>query len=334
MAAITYEKLIQSLQEKKYQPVYFLHGTEPYFIDHVSDYIESKVLSDAEKGFNQSVLYGKDTDTNTILNAVTRYPLMSPVQVIIVKEAQDLKNLAGLEKYFEKPVPTTILVMCHKYKTLDKRLKAYKILEQNAVLFESKPIPEAKVPDWIEKYLERKGYKSTHKAAYLLTEYIGSDLEKLANALEKLTSAMDKGSIIDEKDVVDNIGVSREYNVFEITGALANKDIVKITKLVNYINQNTKEYPMPMMIGVLYNFFSKATSLYIGGKNDKDTLKALGIMEWVSKDFQKAAQSYGRKLIEIMKLIQTYDLRFKGVNDTGTDGTELFKELIFRIVYL
>jgi DNA polymerase-3 subunit delta len=336
MATVTYEKLIQSLQGKKYQPVYFLHGTEPYFIDHICDHIENNALTEAERSFNQQVFYGKDTDINTILNAVTRYPMMSQYQVVIVKEAHDLKNIAGLEKYFAKPVPTTILVMCHKYKTLDKRLKAYKILDENkeAVLFDSKPIPEAKVPEWIEKHLEQKGYKSTHKAAYLLTEYIGSDLEKLSNALEKLTSAMDKGSIIDEKDVVENVGISREYNVFEITSALANKDIVKVTKLVNYINQNVKEYPLPMMIGVLYGFFAKSTSLYITGRNDKDTLKALGIMEWVAKDFQKTAQTYGRKLVEIMKLLQTYDLRFKGVNDTGTDGTELFKEMIFRIMYL
>jgi DNA polymerase III subunit delta len=333
MASITFEKLVQSLQEKKYQPVYFLHGTEPYFIDYVSDYIENHALSESERSFNQVVLYGKDTDTNTIINAVTRYPMMSQYQVVIIKEAQDLKNLAALEKYFEKPVPSTILVMCHKYKTLDKRLKVSKILEQKAVMFESKPIPEAKVPEWIEKYLERKGYKSTHKAGYLLTEYIGSNLEKLTNALEKITSALDKGSIIDEEDIKSNVGISREYNAFELSSALANKDILKVTKLVNYINDNPKEFPIQVMVVVLYNFFAKSTALYMSGKNDKETFKSLGIMEWLAKDFQKAVQAYGPKLKSVMKLIQEYDLKSKGVNDTGTESGELMKELTFRIIY-
>jgi DNA polymerase III subunit delta len=334
MAAITYEKIVQSLQEKKFQPVYFLHGTEPYFIDYLSDYIEEHALNEAEKSFNQVVFYGKDTDVNTILNAVTRYPMMSQYQVVIVKEAQDLKNLAGLEKYFEKPVPTTILVMCHKYKSLDKRLKVTKILEQKAILFESKPIPEAKVPEWVEKYLERKGYKSTHKAGYLLAEYVGSNLEKLSNALEKITSALDKGSIVDEEDIKANVGISREYNIFELSTAIVNKDVEKVTKLVNYINDNPKEYAIQYMIVTLYNFFSKATALYMSGKYDKDTLRAVGIMEWASKDYQKAVQVFGKKLKEIMKLIQQYDLRSKGVNDTGTDSSELMKEMIFRILYL
>jgi DNA polymerase III subunit delta len=334
MAAITYEKIVQSLQEKKFQPVYFLHGAEPYFIDYISDYIEEHALSEAEKSFNQVVLYGKDTDVNTILNAVTRYPMMCQYQVVIVKEAQDLKNLAGLEKYFDKPVPTTILVMCHKYKSLDKRLKVTKILEQKAVLFESKPIPETKVPEWVEKYLERKGYKSTHKAGYLLAEYVGSNLEKLSNALEKITSALDKGSIVDEEDIKANVGISREYNAFELSSAIVNKDVEKVTRLVNYINENPKDFPIQVMIVVLYNFFSKATALFMSGKNDKDTFRSLGIMEWLAKDFQKAVQVYGRKLKEIMKLIQQYDLRSKGVNDTGTAPEELMKELVFRILYL
>ena len=334
MASITYDKLLQSLQEKKFQPVYYLHGTEPYFIDHISDYIEEHSLTDAEKSFNQVVFYGKDTDANTLLNAVTRYPMMAQYQVVIVKEAQDFKNLAALENYFEKPVPSTILVMCHKYKSLDKRLKVTKILEQKAVLFESKPIPEAKVPDWIEKYLETAGYKSTNQARYLLTEYIGSNLEKLGNALVKITSALDKGSIIDERDIKANVGISKDYNAFELSGAIVNKDIAKITRLVNYINENPKEFPIQVMIVVLYNFFSKATSLYITGKNDKETLKSLGIMEWLSRDFQKAVQVYCRKLIDISKLIQEFDLRSKGVNDTGTDSQELMKELVYRIVYI
>ncbi len=334
MASITYDKLIQSLQEKKFQPVYYLHGTEPYFIDHISDYIEEHALNESEKSFNQVVFYGKDTDANTLLNAVTRYPMMAQFQVVIVKEAQDFKNLAALENYFEKPVPSTILVMCHKYKSLDKRLKVTKVLEQKAVLFESKPIPEAKVPDWIEKYLDASGYKSTNQARYLLTEYVGSNLENLTNALVKITSALDKGSIIDEGDIKANVGISKDYNAFELSGAIVNNDIAKVTRLVNYINENPKEFPIQVMIVVLYNFFSKATALYITGKNDKETLKSLGIMEWLSRDFQKAVQTYGRKLIAISKLIQEFDLRSKGVNDTGTDSSELMKELVYRIVYI
>src|SRR5205085_1433669 len=160
--------------------------------------------------------------------------------------------------YFEKPVPTTILVICYKYKSLDKRLKVTKILEKNAILFESKPLPENKIPAWAEQYLERKGYKITSKASWLLAEYLGTNLEQIVNALNKLCDSMDKGSIIDEKDVADNVGINRDYNVFELTAAMADKDIAKVTKLVNYINRNEKEYPMPMMAGIFYGFFSKA----------------------------------------------------------------------------
>jgi DNA polymerase-3 subunit delta len=332
--AVTYEKLLQSLHEKKFAPVYFLHGPEPYFIDYITDYIANNALSESERGFNQVILYGKDTDANQILNASTRYPLMSNLQVVIVKEAQNLKNLAALESYFEKPVPTTILVFAHKYKSLDKRLKTTKIIEQNAVVFESKPLAENKVGEWAEKYLAQKGYKISARAAHLISEYIGSDLEKLVNALDKLMLAMDKDAIIGEEDIQTHVGISKEYNVFELTTALGSRDIPKITKLANYIVSTPKENPLPMILGVLYNYFSKVTALYISARYDKEGMKALGIMEWFQKDYQKAAQTYGSKLKQVMKLLEQFDLRFKGVNDAGTEEAELVKELIFKIAYL
>ena len=312
--------------------MYFLHGPEPYFIDYISDYIANNVLSESERGFNQQILYGKDTDANALLNACSRYPLMSTLQVIILKEAQQMKGLTDLEKYFENPVPTTILVICHKYKSLDKRLKIAKPLEKNAVMFESKPIAEAKVPEWIEKEVSNNGFKISQRAAHLITEYVGSDMEKISNIIGKLTASLDKTHTIDVKDIEGNVAISREYNAFELINAMAVKDMTKITKVVNFLAGSSKENPFPVIIAMMYGFFSKITAVYVSNKYDKESMKALGIMEWNQKEYSRAAQTYGPKLRNIMQMLLEYDLRFKGVNDTGTGEAELLREMVYKIV--
>lgn len=328
--AVTFEKLMQSLKEKKYQPVYFLHGPEPFFIDQVTNYIADNVLTDSEKGFNQLVVYGKDTDVDTIIGAAKRYPLMSQYQVVIVKEAQQLKNLPELEKYLEKPVPTTILVLAHKYKSLDKRLKIYKLIEKNTVLFESKKLDEKKLPEWINAYLAQHGKKIKPQAALLMAEYLGSDLEQVTNALNKLVLAKNDDAPIDEKDIEVHVGISREYNVFELQNALGNRDIKKTSKILDYILSHPKVNPLPFILVVLYGYFTKVTAAQFGMSN----LKALGVPDFFAKDYQRAVDNYKGKMKKIMQILQEYDLRSKGVNDVGTEEGELMKEMIFKILYV
>lgn len=326
-----YNKLIKDLKAKKFAPVYFLHGEENYFIDAISDYIEANALSPSEQSFNQTILYGKDVDDKTIVNAAMRYPLMSQYQVILVKEAHQIKKWEAFENYFEKPVQTTILVICHKYKSLDKRLKAYKSLKAGpSVIFESKGIDEKKVPEWINEYLAEQGKKIKPAAANVLTEYIGNDLEKIANALDKLVSTKLGEEPIDENDIEQNVGISREYNVFELQKAMIYKDMLRLSKIVHVMSNNQKEHPLPMMIGFFYSFFSKVAAVQLKNSGAKD----LGMNDWFMKDYQKASATYPGKVKNILKLLQEYDLRSKGVNDSGTDNGDLMKEMIYRIVYL
>ena len=259
-----------------------------------------------------------------------RYPLMSQYQVLIIKEAQQIKKWDDLESYFEKPVDSTILVICHKHGKLDKRFKVYKALDKGpAALYESKPLDEKKVPEWINQYLESRNRKIKMQAANILTEYLGNDLEKIANALNKLISTKDANSAIDEKDIEQNVGISREYNIFELQKALINKDLQNLGKIVHYMSENPKEHPFPMMLGYFYTFFSKVAAIQMRHTSAKD----LGINEWFFKDYQKASATFPGKARYIMSLLQEYDLRFKGVNDTGSGEGELMKEMMYKIVY-
>ena len=348
--SITYDKLLQGLKARKFEPVYFLHGDEPYFIDSITDYIAENALTEGERGFNQVVMYGKDTDMDTIISACKRYPMMAERQVVIVKEAQFLKGLGGknneeddekpdkkqsaLESYLEKPVPSTLLVIAYKYKTLDKRLKLYKLLDKNAVLLESPKVKENTVPDWITKYLAGKGKKITQKAALLLTEYIGNDLENIVNALEKLSIANNSDEAINEKDIEENIGISREYNIFELTAAIGAKNKVKASKIIEYMGTHTKEHPLPMVMGFLYSYFSKLAAMQLKPNNQKEALKAMNVMDWLHREYLQAEQNYRGKFKTIMHILHEYDLRSKGVNDTGTPDAQLLKEMLYRIMYV
>jgi DNA polymerase-3 subunit delta len=334
MALVTFEKLLQSLKEKKFQPVYFFHGPESYYIDYLTDYIEQNVLSESEKGFNLQIFYGKDIDTVAIRNAASRYPLMSPYQVIIVKEAQNLKDLAGLESYFEKPIPTTVLVFAHKYKTIDKRLRVTKTLEKNALLFESKKIDEKKLSEWIQQYVKENKYSITPKATALLAEYIGAELEVLVNTLDKIMLALPEGSGITEKEVETHAGISREYNVFELTKALGTKDKNKLARLMNYFTTHTKENPFPVIIGALYSYFSKIAAIEWGRKTDKETLGSYGISGWGAEEYLNGAKTYKGKTAGALKIIEDFDLRFKGVNGSSIDESELLREMVYRLAYL
>ena len=334
---MTAQEIIKDIKARKLKPIYLLHGEESYYIDLVSDYLEQHVLSDAEKGFNQTILYGKDTEVMTVLNAAKRYPMMSDYQLVLVKEAQELKIDKAAEQfqaYCEKPLPSTILVLCHKYGKFDKRKKVYKILEKTGVVFESASIYENKVPAWIDDFVRDKGYHINPKASALLAEYLGNDLSKVANELEKLMLNVSKTQEIGTKEVQDNIGISKDYNVFELQNALARKDVFKANQIVNYFEANPKANPMVLVMGNLASYFTKILKYHY--VVDKSQLaRELGVSPYFVKDYDLAARNYNYgKTLEVISLLRAYDLKSKGVDSTGnTEHGELMRELIYKIIH-
>jgi DNA polymerase-3 subunit delta len=340
---MTATEIIKDLQHKKYKPVYLLHGEEPYFIDLVSNYVEHKLLPDAEKGFNQTVLYGKDTDVMTVLNAAKRYPMMADYQVVLIKEAQDMKwgsddadkkGVNPLLNYLESPLSSTILVFCYKHGKFDKRKKTYKAIEKNGIIFESASLYDSKVPAWIESFITEKGYKINQQASLMLAEYLGNDLSKVANELEKLMLNVSFGDEITLKNIHDNIGISKEYNVFELQTALAKKDAYKANQIINYFEANPKANPIVLVLGNLNNFFSKVLIYhYVKDKSPQNLARELSISPYFVKDYEQAARSYNYgKTMQIISYLRDYDVKSKGV-DSNTDHGGLMKELIFKILH-
>lgn len=343
---MTAAALLNDLKSRKFKPVYLFHGEEPYYIDLFGDFIEANLLTDAEKGFNQTVVYGRDTDIITVLNAAKRFPMMSEYQLVMVKEAQDMKwgkdgedDKKGpdpLLSYLEKPVPSTILVFCYKHAKFDKRKKTYKAIEKNGLVFESGTIYDNKVPAWIEEYCKDKAYRIQPRAAALMAEYLGNDLSKISNELEKLMLNVPKSNEITVEDVQNNIGISKEYNVFELQDALARRDPLKANQIIDYFASNPKSNPIQMVLGALNTWFTKILKYhYVSDKSTQSLAKELGVNPFFVKDYELAAKNYNAwKTIEVVGYLREYDLKTKGVDSTGntTDG-ELLKELVFKIIH-
>ena len=340
---MTADDILKDLKNRKYKPLYLLHGEEPYFIDQVSNFVEHKLLPDAEKGFNQTVLYGKDTEIMTVLNAAKRYPMMAEYQVVLVKEAQDMKwgrddddkkSINPLLNYLESPLPSTILVFCYKYGKFDKRKKTYKAIEKSGVIFESVPLYDSKIPSWVEGFVTTKGYRIDPQASAMLAEYLGNDLSKIANEMEKLMLNVPAGQTITMQHVQDNIGISKEYNVFELQSALSRKDPFKVNQIVNYFQANPKANPIVLVLGNLNNFFSKVLLYhYAKDKSPQNLARELGVSPYFLKDYELAARSYNYgKSMQIISLLREYDLKSKGV-DSNSDNGELMKELMFKILH-
>ncbi|MGZ3756114.1 MAG: DNA polymerase III subunit delta [Mucilaginibacter sp.] len=340
---MTAADIIKDIKNRKYKPVYLLHGDEPYFIDEVSDYVENHLLPDAEKGFNQTVLYGKDTDVMTVLNASKRYPMMADYQVVLIKEAQDMKwgsesddkkSINPLLSYLENPLPSTILVFCYKYGKFDKRKKTYKAIEKSGLVFESTPLYDSKIPGWVESYLTGKGYKVNQQASFMLAEYLGNDLSKIANELDKLILNVAQGQEITLKHIQDNIGISKEYNVFELQAALGKKDAYKVNQIINYFEANPKANPIVLVLGNLNNFFTKVLIYhYVKDKTPQNLARELSVSPYFIKDYEQAARSYNYgKTMQIIHYLREYDLKSKGV-ESNTDHGGLMKELMFKILH-
>ena len=340
---MTATDIIKDLKNKKYKPLYLLHGEEAYFIDLVSNYVEHKLLSDSERGFNQTVFYGKDTDIMSVLNASKRYPMMADYQVVLVKEAQDMKwgsedtdkkGINPLLSYLDNPLPSTILVFCYKYGKFDKRKKTYKAIEKKGLIFESSPLYDSKVPAWVEGFISDKGYKINQQASLMLAEYLGNDLSKIANELEKLMLNVAVGQEITLKHIHDNIGISKEYNVFELQTALSKKDAYKANQIINYFEANPKANPIVLVLGNLNTFFSKVLIYhYVKDKSQQNLARELSVNPYFVKDYELAARNYNYgKTMQIISYLREYDLKSKGV-ESNTDNGGLMKELIFKILH-
>ncbi len=332
----TYREIISDLQKKIYHPVYLLAGEESYFIDKISDEIEEKVLTPDEKEFNQAVLYGRDIDVPTVIDHVKRYPMMSNYQVVIIKEAQDIQAIEQLAAYIEKPVPSTILVLCYKNKTPDKRRSLYKSTQKNGIYFESKRLHISKTPDWIKEYMMSMGYTITNKATMLITEFVGNDISKITNEISKLTINLTAGTEINDSHIEQNIGISKDYNIFELTNALGVKDVYKANRIVFHFASNKKEDPIFSGVPMLFEFFTKVL-LYQENSpraGSKELASIIGVSPYFLDQYKTASKNYSReKLIRIIGYLREYDLRAKGVDNASTSGGELIKELIFKILH-
>ena len=332
-----YNQIINDLKNKNYSPVYFLEGEEPFFMDRISDFILENVLTEEEKGFNQTILYGKDLTLDTIMTAAKRFPMMSERQVVVIREAQNIKNIEDLAPYIEKPMRSTILVFNYKYSAIDKRKKLYKALLKNGIYFESKPLYDNKIPGWISIYLKEKNLGIDPRAAQMITDFVGSDLKRIVNELEKVTISLIPGTSIMPDDVEKNIGISKDYNNFELQKALGNKDILKANMIINYFIDNEKQNPLTLIIGNLVTFFRKLLIYHtISNKSDRNFVaQKLGVNSFFIPEYAAAARNYSLdKAVNIISIMRQYDLRSKGGRGGTTGNGDLLRELIFKILHI
>jgi len=317
--AVTYEEIISDLKKRIFKPVYFLAGEEPYYIDLISDYIEEKILPEAEKSFNQVILYGEDTSVASIIDTARKFPMMSSHQVVIVKEAQSLKKIEDLLFYLEKPLESTLLVINYKYKSLDKRTKFYKALTTHAVYFESSRLRDYQVPAWIDRYLMKEGIKTDPSASALLTEYLGTDLHKITTSL-----------------IEKNIGISKDYNNFELQKAVGEKNILKANRIVLHFASNQKDNPITFSIASLFSFFTRLLTYHnLTDKSKNNVAAALRINPFFVKDYELSASKYTlAKTVQAIALLRTYDMKSKGFGDLSSEPGDILKELVFKIMHL
>ena len=332
--AISEKQLIEDLKAQKFAPVYLLTGEENYYIDQVSDFFEKEVVAADFRDFDQTVVYGRDTDMTAVVSLAKRFPMMSPVQLVLVKEAQDIRDWEPLAEYLEHPQPQTLLVFCYRHKKMDKRTKVYKAISAKGIVYEKDKMRDYEVPDWIARVVSQQGYQITQKGAVLIAESLGNDLGKIANELSKVYISLPKGSVINEEVIETNIGISKDYNVFELQNAIGRRDIAQCTRIVNYMAANTKDNPIQMLLPLLYGYFIKVMLFH----QEPDKKKAMAVMKvnpYFMKDYETAARNYTLgKLASCIGYLYDTDLRSKGIRNSGniSDG-ELLKELVFKIIH-
>ena len=334
---ITCEDILKELKAKQYAPIYYLMGEESYYIDLISDYIEEHVLTETEKEFNLTVMYGAEVDVAAVINAAKRYPMMSEHQVVIIKEAQAIRNIEELSYYLQHPLPSTILVICHKHGTIDRRKKLAASIEKTGVLFESKKIKEGQLPAFITAYMKRKGVDIEQKSAAMLADFVGPDLSRLSGELEKLIITLPKGQMrVTPLQIEQNIGISKDYNNFELRSALVEKDVLKANKIIKYFEENPKNNPIQMTLSLLFGFFSNLMLAYYAPEKSEQGIAAfLGLKTpWQAREYLQAMKRYsGVKTMQIIGEIRYTDARSKGVANASLGDGDLLRELIFKILH-
>jgi len=330
------QSIVSNIKNGNLQPIYFLMGDEPYYIDKISDFIEENVLEESEKGFNQVVMYGRDVSIDEIVSSAKRFPMMAERQVIIVKEAQDLsRTIDKLESYALNPQPSTVLVLNYKYKKLDKRKKVYKAIAKAGLIYESKKLYENQVSDWIRRVLGGKKYHIEPKASQMLVEFLGTDLSKINNELDKLISVLPVETIINPEDIEENIGISKDFNNFELRKAVGERQVLKANRIINYFAENPRKHPLVMTISLLNSFFTQLLMYHgLQEKSKMNVAKKLGINPYFVGDYVTATRNYPmRKVAQIIAFLREADVRSKGVGANGLPQADILKELIFKILH-
>ncbi|MBT8288185.1 MAG: DNA polymerase III subunit delta [Bacteroidia bacterium] len=329
------KRLVNDIKAGRIKPIYFLMGDEPYYIDRLSEYIERNLLSEEEKEFNLMVYYGRDVSVDEIVSAAKRYPMMAERQVLIIKEAQELsRSIEKLLVYAEQPQPSTVLVINYKYKKLDKRKALYKAIQKHGVVFESKKLYENQVADWIRRTMSGRNYSIAPKAAQMLVEFLGTDLSKINNELQKLELIIPEGSLITPELIEENIGISKDFNNFELRKAIGERNSVKAHQIINYFADNPRDNPIVVTLALLYNFFSQL--LHYHGLNDKSpraVASSLRINPYFVSEYSNAARNYPMKRVsQIIGILREIDVKSKGVGANALPQRDLLKEMIVRIL--
>ena len=328
------EKIIADFKRKNFKPIYWLEGEEPYFIDEVVAYAEHKILSESEASFNLTIFYGRDANWADVINACRRYPMFAERQVVLLKEAQHMKDIEKLEGYIDNPLTSTIFVVCYKDKKVDGRGKLSKTLKQKGELLSTKKLYDNQLPEWANHMINHHGLTIDQRALALLVDHVGNDLSRLQNEIEKLAVNLGTRKAINEDDIEKYIGVSKEFNVFELQDALAKKNLPKAIRIIHYFEQNPKAVPIQMILPALYNFFSKTYMIFgVPSNNEKDIATALGVNPYFMKDYMQCAKNYGQQGVErILLLLHSYNLRSIGINNGSADDAGLMKELVVKMM--
>ena len=332
---MNYTEIKSSIRNKNAEPIYFLMGDEPYYIDRLSDEFSKNLLSNEEQEFNKVTLYGKEITVDQIISEAKQFPIGSEKRLIIVKEAQYVKNIEALDVYLDNPLLSSVIVISYKGKSIDKRKKFGKNLAKKCVVFESKKIYENKIPSWILEYVTKKGFAIDNSSTAILAEYLGADLSKITNELDKLMLIINKEEKITTELIEYHIGISKNYNVFELQNALGNKDIVKANRIINHFAANPKDHHIVAVISSLFSYFQKIMVYhFLNDKNPKSAGIALKVNPFFISQYQNASRKYNTKqLFNIIKYLKDYDLKSKGVNNKSTSQNGLLKELIFKILH-
>ena len=335
---MTHKDVINQIKAGHYSPIYFLHGDEPFYIDEIVNHVAKNVLEESERDFNQTILYAKDTQPVQVVDAAARLPMMAERQVVIVKEAQEYKKGSQwevFEKYFTSPSPQTVLVFAHKYKKFDKRSKIYKLLAKNALVFESNGVKDYELPKWVRSYVQDKKQQITDKGIALICEFVGNDLSRLSNELEKLFLLVDEGGQITENDIEKNIGISKDYNVFELVNAVLDTDFPKAVKIIDYFHKNPKAAHITVVVSNLLNLYQRLFKVHFLKTNDpRQIATALKIHPYPAKELLAKKTKHPPKIISRnFNILREYDLLAKGVRASGTADSALMKELVFKLLH-